>query len=127
MQYVAVQMHIRYISTQDEARQIYPHGFALLDNDGIIYAAPSVVDPYPAIDVNLYPGGEHTGWFVLEAPRRIQAATLRYQPTFGNRELNTRYLALQPELQLPTTPSRQALSTQYSVFLTQTASPLPLN
>ncbi len=127
MQYIAVQMHIRYISTHDEARQIYSHGFALLDNDGIIYAAPSVVDPHPAIDVNLYPGGEHTGWFILQAPRQIQAATLRYTPTFGNRELNTRYLALQPALQLPTTPSRQALSTQYSVFLTQTASPLPLN
>jgi serine/threonine protein kinase len=127
MQYVAVQMHIRSISTQDEARQIYSYGFALLDNDGIIYTAPSVVDPHPAIDVNLYPGGEHTGWFVLQAPRRIQAATLRYQPAFGNRELNTRYLVLQPELQLPATPSRQALSTQYSGFLTQTASLLPLN
>jgi serine/threonine protein kinase len=127
MQYVAVQMHIRSISTQDKARQIYSYGFALLDNDGIIYTAPSVVDPHPAIDLNLYPGGEHTGWFVLQAPRQIQAATLRYEPTFGNRELNTRYLALQPELQLPTTPSRQALSTHYSVFLTQTASPLPFN
>lgn len=127
MQYVAVQMHIRSISTHDKARQIYSYGFALLDNDGIIYTAPSVVDPHPAIDVNLYPGGEHTGWFVLQAPRQIQSATLRYQPTFGNRELNTRYLALQPELQLPGTPSRQALSTHYSVFLTQTTSLLALN
>ncbi len=96
MQYLAVQLHVRYIGTSDKARSVYSHSFAIQDNDGITYEAPSVVDPEPDIDVNLYPGGEHTGWVILQAPRRVQTLILRYQPTFGNKELNTRYMALQP-------------------------------
>jgi hypothetical protein len=96
MHYLAVQMHVRYIGTSDEARRVYSHSFAIQDNDGIIYEAPSVVGPEPNIDVNLYPGGEHTGWLILQAPRQVQTVTLRYQPTFGNKELNTRYMVLQP-------------------------------
>ncbi|MGQ0600285.1 MAG: hypothetical protein ACT4QE_01160, partial [Anaerolineales bacterium] len=95
MEYIAVKVRARYISTEDEAVWLDSGYFQTLGSDSVEYSAPPVVDPEPALDVTLYPGGAYTGWVVVQA--KIDDPTLLvFQPFVDFEKINRRYFALNP-------------------------------
>jgi len=54
-----------------------------------------VVAPAPALDVNLYPGGEAEGWVVVSAPPDEKGLVLNIKPLFSFSESNARYVAVE--------------------------------
>lgn len=94
MEYVAAKLLVRYIGTADQFTNIDGSHFNLTGEANILYNWPSVVDPDPALDVYLYPGGQYEGWTVMEARAGEGHLMLRYEPFFELSEANIRYLAL---------------------------------
>ena len=95
MEYIAVKVHARSIATEDDAVWLDSGAFGTLGSDGTEYSAPPVVDPEPALDAVLYPGGEATGWIVVQA--KVGDPTLLvFQPFTDFEKINRRYFALKP-------------------------------
>lgn len=96
LEYVAVKVRVRLIRPDDAPVWISESSFACLTGAGERLTTPTVVDPEPALDVTLYPGGEHTGWVVLQAPAGDTEARLIFQPWLAPDEQDTRYFRLTP-------------------------------
>lgn len=93
MEYIAVKVRARYIATVDAAVWLDGSEFVTQGSDGAEYDTPAVVDPEPALDAVLYPGGEFTGWVVVQA--KIGDPTLLvFQPFTDFSKINRRYFAL---------------------------------
>lgn len=107
MEYVAVKLSVRRIGTADVAHQIDGSSFAITGGENILYSHPAIVDPEPALDIRLFPGGQHEGWSIMTA--RIDEADLmiRFEPIFEFTEDNIRYLAITEGASL-TVPSELA-------------------
>lgn len=94
MEYVAVKLAVRYIGTVDRAVNIDGSEFDLTGEHNILYNRPSIVDPTPALDVYLYPGGQYEGWNVMEAQQGEGHLMVRFEPLFEFTDNEARYLAL---------------------------------
>jgi hypothetical protein len=95
MEYVAVKVRARNLNTRDEDVWLDGNSFMTLGSDGATYDSPPVVDPEPALDARLYPGGEATGWIVVQA--KIDDPTLLvFQPFTDFEKINRRYFSLTP-------------------------------
>jgi hypothetical protein len=95
MEYVAVKVRARNLNTRDEDVWLDGNSFMTLGSDGAMYDSPPVVDPEPALDARLYPGGEATGWIVVQA--KIDDPTLLvFQPFTDFEKINRRYFSLTP-------------------------------
>ena len=93
MEYVLVKMRARYIGTEDAYKSIREGHCKLTGAENELYEVPSVVDPEPAFGLDLYPGGESTGWMTLEAKEGEADLVLVVTPSYSRRQ--TRYLALE--------------------------------
>lgn len=96
MEYIAVQVQVRAIHTQDSLVFIDGYAFKTQDRDGRRYDPPSVVDPEPALDAALFPGGTYLGWVVVQTPLRAPVV-LVFQPFLDFDNVNERFLALIPQ------------------------------
>jgi hypothetical protein len=96
LEYAAVQVHVRLIRPGDEPVWIDGGYFTVLGGDGTRYDNPAVVDPAPALDATLFPGGAATGWVVVAAPAGDEAALLMFKPWLAFDDANTRYFVLVP-------------------------------
>jgi hypothetical protein len=95
MEYVAVKVHARLISTEDRAVAIDNSYFKSTGSAGVLYDQPSVVDPDPMLDVSLFPGGQYEGWVVLQAAQDETGLTAVFEPLFDFGNENRRFLALE--------------------------------
>lgn len=94
--YILVKMRLRYIGLAETGERVSLYGgsFTLLDSEGKIYDSPSVVEPEPALEGHLFPGGSMEGWMVLQAPETvISESRILFQPDTNTVE-NMRYLSL---------------------------------
>jgi hypothetical protein len=95
MEYVVVKIKVRYISTQDKHEYIDDSYFKTTGNANVLYDLPSVVEPHPALDVTLYPGGEYEGWVVLQAKKGEAGLMLVFEPLWDFSGRNRRFLSLE--------------------------------
>ena len=94
MEYVAVELQVRYIGTDERTVNISGADFSLTGEFNILYNWPSIVDPEPALDVYLYPGGQYDGWTVMEAREDEGHLMVRFAPLFEFSDDQVRYLAI---------------------------------
>lgn len=94
MEYVLVHVGARNVGTSPEPEQISSFAFKITGDAGRVYDSTFVVDPAPALDYELYPGGEATGWITLTIPQGEQSLRLIYEPWFSFSS-DERYFALE--------------------------------
>lgn len=92
-EYVAVKLMVRNIGTEDIAQDINGYFYSITGSENILYELPSVVDPEPALDISLFPGGEYQGWVVFEHLSSETNLMLAFEETWTFEE-DPRYLAL---------------------------------
>ncbi len=95
-EYIAVKVHVRYIGTEDKAEFIDGSFFKSTGSAGVLYDAPTVVDPSPQLDISLYPGGEYEGWIVVQASQGETNMSLVFEPLFDFSGGNKRFISLEP-------------------------------
>ena len=95
MEYIAVKIHARNISTNDEAANIDGSFFRTTGSANVLYDNPSVVDPDPQLDISLFPGGEYDGWIVVQAAKEETGIKLIFEPLFDISGKNKRFVSLE--------------------------------
>jgi hypothetical protein len=95
MVYLAARVRARYIGTADEPSDVGSAAFQTTGIENVMYEAPPVVDPAPALDCTLYPGGVCEGWVVLQAAKGETGLTAVFQPLWDLSGENERFLALE--------------------------------
>jgi hypothetical protein len=93
MEYVAVRLHVCYIGTEFSPDHIDAFAFNTLSDQNVVYELPSAVDPQPALNAWLYPGGEYEGWAVYQAAEGEAALALVFSEGFFS---TLHYLSLEP-------------------------------
>ena len=96
LEYLLVRLHLRYTHPEELVGMEMGSQFSTTGAAGQIYPWPAQIDPDPALETSLYPGGEHTGWVTLQAERGETGLVLIYQPFLDFSEQSKRYLALEP-------------------------------
>jgi hypothetical protein len=97
MEYVAVKVRVEYITT-DQAAETTRVSDAWLKATGeanVLYDNPSVVDPEPALDADLFPGGQAEGWATLQAAQGEGGLVAVFKPLFAFTDKNTMFLSLE--------------------------------
>jgi hypothetical protein len=90
--YLLVKSRVRYIGTAEGPETLGNYDFSVTGSDEAVYKPPALVEPEPALDAYLFPGGEVTGWVALETDRFAESPVLIFDPSY--RESEIRYLAL---------------------------------
>ena len=96
MEYIAIKVHVRFIGTEDRSANIDDIAFNTTGSANVLYALPSVVEPDPALDVNLFPGGEYAGWVITQAAQGETDLIAVFEPLFDFSGANKRFLSLEP-------------------------------
>ena len=96
MEYIAVKVHVRYISTVDESTQIDDSYFKTTGSASVLYDWPSVVDPSPELNITFFPGGEYEGWVILQSAQGETDLVAVFEPLFDFSGENKRFLSLEP-------------------------------
>jgi len=95
MEYVAVRVRARYLAAEpDTTARISSTDFKTLGSTSVLHDAPSVVEPEPALDVTLFPGGVAEGWIVVQAQVGESNLLLVFDPLFDYDHQNRRFLEL---------------------------------
>ena len=94
MEFVLVRVGARNVKPDSGAGVINGDSFTLLSDSGTEYTRADVVDPHPAFDFEVYPGGEVEGWITFEVANGDLNLTLVYKPPLSL-TADPRYLALE--------------------------------
>ncbi len=95
MEYLMAYVEAAYFGDEDSLGQIDALTFESFGERGERYDTPSVVDPIPALDYELYPGGRTTGWVVVLAGVDEGGMVLVYSPRGVYDQEAVRYLSLE--------------------------------
>ncbi|KAA3659828.1 MAG: DUF4352 domain-containing protein [Chloroflexi bacterium] len=96
LEYIAVKVLIRYIGTDDESDSIDGSFFKSTGDASVIYDLPSVVDPEPALNIDLFPGGETEGWIIVQSAIDETGMKLIFEPIFDFSGDNKRFISIEP-------------------------------
>jgi hypothetical protein len=94
MEYLAVRARVKNLKPQDRFVMIDSGWFKTIGDKNVLYDAPSVVDPEPALDAYLYPGGEAEGWVILQIGQGEGRTQIVFDPLFDTQHINRRYVAV---------------------------------
>ena len=90
-EYLLLHVRARLISPWERTAAIDARSFSTSANpDGW---PPAIIAPEPALDATLFPGGEATGWIVLDVPIG-QAVQIIFHPYPEVTDINRRYFSL---------------------------------
>lgn len=81
--------------TGDAAESIDGYSFKTTGSANVLHDVPSVVDPEPALDARLFPGGEAEGWIVVQAAVGETGVSLVVEPLFDFSGQGRRFIRLQ--------------------------------
>ena len=95
MEYLLVKVQARYIGISHLSEAIDNLSFKSTGSENVLYDYPSVVLPYPVLDVSLFPGGEYEGWIALTAAVGETDLMALFQPWADWDDVNRRYLSLE--------------------------------
>lgn len=84
--YLLVNVSVQYLGDNELGEHISSADFKSTGSKNVAYDAPSVVEPEPALDVTLFPGGKYTGWVALLAGENEEAMKLIFSPGFSGEE-----------------------------------------
>lgn len=93
-EYIAVKLHVRNIGTVDDSSSIDGYSYNITGSANILHDLPSVVEPEPALDIELYPGGEHEGWVVFQSIIGETNLMLAFEESWTFDDDEVRYLAV---------------------------------
>jgi hypothetical protein len=96
MEYIAFRVHAKYIGTVDKTEQIDGSYFKTTGSANVVYDDPSVVNPEPAFDATLYPGGEDEGWVILQVAQGETSVIAIFEPLFSFSSADKRFMSLEP-------------------------------
>jgi hypothetical protein len=68
--------------------------FKTIGGKNVLYDAPAIVDPEPALSAYLYPGGEAEGWVILQIGQGEGNAQIVFDPLFDLDQANRRYVTV---------------------------------
>ncbi len=94
LEYLAVRARVKNLNPQDRFNMIDSGSFKTIGDRNVLYNAPAVVDPEPALQAYLYPGGEAEGWVILLIGQGEDHAQVVFDPLFDTQHVNRRYIAL---------------------------------
>lgn len=94
MEYLAVRARVKNLNPKDQVVMIGSGSFKALGDRNVLYGAPAIVDPEPALQAYLYPGGEVEGWVILQIGQGEGGAQIVFDPLFDRGQINRRYIAL---------------------------------
>ncbi len=94
MEYLAVRARVKNLNPQDRFVMLDSGSFKSIGDKNVLYRAPAVVDPEPALQAYLYPGGEAEGWVILQIGQGEGQVQIVFDPWLGAEQINRRYIAL---------------------------------
>lgn len=103
-EYIAVKLYVRFIGTVDDSRSIDGYSYNITGSANILHDLPSIVEPDPALDIYLYPGGEYEGWVVFQSIIGETNLMLAFEESWSFDDDEIRYLAIDEgaSLEVPT-------------------------
>lgn len=90
-EYIAIRIAARNVNDSDEHDSISDSNFSIVGSQSVQYDNPPVVDPDPALDARLYPGGRTEGWIVLQIAEGEEDLVLIFGESFS---FDERYISL---------------------------------
>lgn len=93
-EYIAVKFYVRHIGTEDKSNSIDGYFYGLTGSANILHDLPSVVEPDPALDISLFPGGEYEGWVVFQSIIGETELMFAFEENWNFDDDQVRYLAL---------------------------------
>jgi hypothetical protein len=96
MEYLAILVQARNISTTDSPTMVDGTWFKATGAENVLYDWPSVVDPSPAFECELFAGGRCQGWVMLQAAQGETGLVAVFEPLFELFGGNKRFLSLEP-------------------------------
>jgi hypothetical protein len=103
-EYVLARIAVRNISIRDAAASIGGSRFRATGSNNILYEYPWISGVEPALDAELFPGGEAEGWVVAQVSEDEGNMMLRFSPSYDFRGENTRFLALEEDASVAVDP-----------------------
>jgi hypothetical protein len=94
LEYLAVRARVRSLDPRDQIVVASSSLFKTIGDKNVLYDTPAIVDPEPALDAYLYPGGEVEGWVILQIGRDEGNAQIVFDPPFDTDHASRRYIAL---------------------------------
>ena len=70
--------------------------FRATGTENVLYDWPTVVDPSPALNCDLFPGGVCQGWVTLQATQGETGLVAVFEPLFELFGNSKRFLSLEP-------------------------------
>ncbi|HOZ37397.1 MAG TPA: hypothetical protein PLH64_01485 [Anaerolineaceae bacterium] len=103
-EYIALKLQVRNIGTVDDSSSIDGYSFNITGSSNILHDLPSIVEPEPELDIDLYPGGEYEGWVVFQSIIGETNLMLAFQESWTFDDDEVRYLAVDEgaSLEVPT-------------------------
>lgn len=95
MEYVLAKVWVRNIGTSDSAGDMDSISFKSTGSSNTLYDMPSVVEPEPELDVDLFSGGVYVGWLVLFAAEGETNLMAVFSPWTDWDDTNRRFIALE--------------------------------
>lgn len=95
MEYIAVKVHARNISTFDKADTIDTSYFKTTGSANVIYDPPFVIEPNPVLNVSLYPGGEYEGWLILQSAIAETGVSIIFESPWDFSGSSKRFIVLE--------------------------------
>ncbi len=86
MTYLLIEISAQYLGDSEDGEMIGSNDFKTTGSRNVVYLAPSVVEPEPTLDAILFPGGQVTGWIVMEAGDDEDALQLIFSPGYSTDE-----------------------------------------
>ncbi len=86
MTYLLIEASVQYLGDSESGEMIDSNDFKITGSRNVVYDAPSVVEPEPALDATLFPGGQTTGWLVMEVGADEDTLLLIFSPGYSTEE-----------------------------------------
>lgn len=84
MAYLLVKIYAHYIGDDENGAAVSSLSVKTTGSRNVIYDTPSIVDPEPAFDATLFPGGEIEGWLALQAGDDEGGIMLIFNPSYSD-------------------------------------------
>lgn len=94
MEYVLIKIHAKSTYSDEETHIISGSDFRLTGDKNIRYSLPSLVEPEPRLDAELYTGGEAEGWAAYQVQEGEGSLILIFDELFNFDQDRQRYIAL---------------------------------
>lgn len=105
MEYLAFWARIRRIGIDEKPARVDDNLFEATGSANVLYRSPAIVEPDPALDAMLYPGGGAAGWVVEQVAVEEENVMVLFASVYEHSPGSDRYLALENGASIDVDPS----------------------